>query len=160
MASKIAISLGQSYSMRQYQRVENGEFPKYKGEVVKAIDTILGTSVYDMIYDINVPREPVPPRNRDYQAHTENDFLHEYLESLKEQKRILEEQNQFLRRNFEISLSSIAEAQQIEIAHLKALSWYSAHVQAGENDQQTNKELAKINTRVGEFLQVTAKKDS
>ena len=107
-----------------------------------------------------VPRELVPPLNREPPPSPESGYLPEYLESLKEQKRILEEQNQFLRRNFEVSLNSIAEVQQVEIAHLKALAWYSASVQAGENDQKTNKELVKINTRIGEYLQASVKKDS
>lgn len=90
---------------------------------------------------------------------TKADYLPEYIQSILEQKRILEEQNQFLRRNFEVSLSSIAEAQQVGVAHLKALAWYSASVQAGENEQETNKELIKINTRVGEYLLATVRKD-
>ena len=108
----------------------------------------------------NVPREVVPAPNRNPQPTQGGDYLPEYLQSLLEQKRILEEQNQFLRRNFEVSLSSIAEVQQVEIAHLKALAWYSASVQSGENDQKTNKELVKINTRIGEYLQASVKKDS
>lgn len=94
------------------------------------------------------------------QAEDNPEYLKLYIQSILEQKRILEDQNQFLRRNFEVSLSSIAEAQQIEIAHLKALSWYSASVQSGQNEGKTNKELVKINTRVGEYLLATVKKDS
>jgi len=154
---KFAISAGIDPS--QYSKIEKGELPITKNILEKVV-TKTGMDEEFILYGTIVPREQVPLANREPQPPPEGDYLPEYLESLKEQKRILEEQNQFLRRNFEVSLSSIAEAQQIEIAHLKALSWYSAHVQAGENDQKTNKELAKINTRVGEFLQVTAKKDS
>ncbi len=47
-------------SLRAYQRFENGEFPKYKSEKIEAIDKFLGTSLYDMIYDIEATvHEPI-----------------------------------------------------------------------------------------------------
>jgi transcriptional regulator with XRE-family HTH domain len=51
MADKLGLSL------RQYSKYENGEFPKFKREVVKQIDSILGIKVYESIYEQNVPRE-------------------------------------------------------------------------------------------------------
>lgn len=56
MAEKIASAIGGTYSLRQYQRLESGEFPKYKTDIVKTVESILNISVYDMIYDKNVPR--------------------------------------------------------------------------------------------------------
>jgi transcriptional regulator with XRE-family HTH domain len=37
--------------LRTYQRYEEGKFPKYKGDIVRNIDSLLGTKVYDIIYD-------------------------------------------------------------------------------------------------------------
>ena len=51
----------------------------------------------------NVPREPPSQRS---EPEAKGDYLPEYIQSILEQKRILEEQNQFLRRNFEVSLNS------------------------------------------------------
>lgn len=53
MAEKLGLS------MRMYQRYEDGNFPKYKSENIRAIDKLLGTNLCDIIYDTNVPRESV-----------------------------------------------------------------------------------------------------
>lgn len=52
MADKISKGLGQSYSLRQYQRIEEGQFPKFKRSVIIEVDKILGTSFTEAIYDI------------------------------------------------------------------------------------------------------------
>ncbi len=44
-------------SSRLYQRIESGIFPKFKSETIKLLDDILGTNVYEQIYEQNVPRE-------------------------------------------------------------------------------------------------------
>lgn len=51
VAERVAAAMGSNFSLRQYQRIEDGEFPKYKGQIVKEIDKILGTSIHDKIYD-------------------------------------------------------------------------------------------------------------
>lgn len=56
MADLLAESLSQTYSLRQYQKLEEGKFPKYKKEIVEKLDKILGSSLYELIYDQNVPR--------------------------------------------------------------------------------------------------------
>jgi phage repressor protein C with HTH and peptisase S24 domain len=56
VAHRIAGRLNQTYSLRQYQKLEKGDFPKFKKEVVRALDEILGTSTYEEIYEENVPR--------------------------------------------------------------------------------------------------------
>lgn len=48
MADKLGLTL------RNYQRIEDGAFPKYKTETIEQIDQILGISVYDIIYDKKV----------------------------------------------------------------------------------------------------------
>ncbi len=55
MAEKLAAALSQTYSLRQYQNLEEGKFPKYKKEIVKQLDKLLGTKLYEMIYEQEVP---------------------------------------------------------------------------------------------------------
>lgn len=43
-------------STRTYQRYEEGLFPKFKTELILSIDKLLGTTLYDIIYDINKPK--------------------------------------------------------------------------------------------------------
>lgn len=56
LAGLLAESLSQTYSLRQYQKLEEGRFPKYKKEIVATLDKILGTNLYELIYDQKVPR--------------------------------------------------------------------------------------------------------
>lgn len=77
VANKLGLSL------RMYQRIESGMFPKYKSETIKTIDDILGTSVYDIIYDNkfhaeNVVNEPVQPfinKRRAQKSESKNPFM-------------------------------------------------------------------------------------
>jgi phage repressor protein C with HTH and peptisase S24 domain len=70
MADRIAQRLNQGYSLRQYQRLEDGQFPKYKMNVIREVDEILGTSLAAIIYDTNI--------------HTDNES--EYLKKRRLQK--------------------------------------------------------------------------
>jgi transcriptional regulator with XRE-family HTH domain len=45
LADKIGITL------RQYNKYESGDFPKYKSNNIKAIDMILGTQLYELLYE-------------------------------------------------------------------------------------------------------------
>lgn len=45
VADKIGVTL------RQYNKYEAGAFPKYKSSNVRAIDTLLGTNIYELIYE-------------------------------------------------------------------------------------------------------------
>jgi transcriptional regulator with XRE-family HTH domain len=58
MAKELGKQLDQSYSQRQYQKLEEGQWPKYKKEVVGAIDSILGLNLTQQIYEQKVPHEP------------------------------------------------------------------------------------------------------
>lgn len=51
MADRIAKGLNQGYSLRQYQRLEDGQFPKYKMNAILQVDQILGTNLAAIIYD-------------------------------------------------------------------------------------------------------------
>lgn len=57
MAVRIARGLNQGYSLRQYQRLEDGQFPKYKMNAILQVDQILGTNLAVIIYDKNVRSE-------------------------------------------------------------------------------------------------------
>lgn len=54
MAKRIADQLGQTYSCRQYQKLEAGEFPKYKKGIVAAIEEILSIKINELIYAYKV----------------------------------------------------------------------------------------------------------
>lgn len=51
VATKIAERLGQSYSLRQYQKLEKGKFPKYKKEIAIALEEILEIKIRELIYN-------------------------------------------------------------------------------------------------------------
>jgi transcriptional regulator with XRE-family HTH domain len=51
LANKIAERLDQTYSRRQYQKIEAGEFPKYKKKIVTAIEQILEIQIIDLVYE-------------------------------------------------------------------------------------------------------------
>jgi phage repressor protein C with HTH and peptisase S24 domain len=54
-AEQLAAALNQTYSQRQYQKLEEGNFPKYKTHIITALETILGIKIYELIYAHNVP---------------------------------------------------------------------------------------------------------
>jgi transcriptional regulator with XRE-family HTH domain len=56
VAEKLGTALGQTYSLRQYQKMEAGDFPKFKKEVVRQLEGILHISLYELIYEQNNPR--------------------------------------------------------------------------------------------------------
>lgn len=56
MAERLAKALNQTYSKRQYQKLEEGKFPRYKTEIVIELDKILGTEIHKMVYEQKVPR--------------------------------------------------------------------------------------------------------
>lgn len=84
-------------------------------------------------------------------------YLAPYIDSLKEQKRILEVQNDFLRRNFETSLNSIAEGQLVANSQLKALGWYNAVVATGGDEKKAQEELVRINNKAAFYAGVDGK---
>lgn len=53
MAEILSIAMNQPYTMRQYQRYEEGLLPKYKREVVKELDNLLGTNLFEKYYGKN-----------------------------------------------------------------------------------------------------------
>jgi phage repressor protein C with HTH and peptisase S24 domain len=61
MAKKLGISL------RMYQRIESGMFPKYKSEHVKEIDKTLNTNLYETIYDTKYDKGAIEDSQLPYQ---------------------------------------------------------------------------------------------
>jgi transcriptional regulator with XRE-family HTH domain len=51
VADKIGMTL------RQYNKYEAGEFPKFKTDSIKAIDQLLGTKLYELIYEQKEARD-------------------------------------------------------------------------------------------------------
>ena len=64
MAQLIANELGSSFSSRQYQKLESGDFPKRKTSIVRAIDKHLGTNLLFYVYEQNVPHETYTEHRR------------------------------------------------------------------------------------------------
>lgn len=56
MAGMLAERLGQGYSTRQYQKLEFGQFPKLKRDIVKELDNILSTNLHELIYEQKASR--------------------------------------------------------------------------------------------------------
>jgi len=50
-ADLLGKGLGQTYSLRQYQKLEDGNFPKFKTEVSKELDRIFNTNLHELIYE-------------------------------------------------------------------------------------------------------------
>jgi hypothetical protein len=72
---------------------------------------------------------------------------------------VLKDQNEFLRRNFELSLISIVEGQQQNGIQLKALTWYSALV-ANKGDQaKADQDILKIHNRIAAYEGVGDEED-
>jgi transcriptional regulator with XRE-family HTH domain len=51
-------------NIRTIQRYENGQFPKFRDDSIKAIDEYLGTKIYDILYDKKVSHETLDPTER------------------------------------------------------------------------------------------------
>lgn len=50
--TQVANSLG--IGLRMYQKIEDGQFPKYKTDNIKAIDEILDTKLFELLYEQNI----------------------------------------------------------------------------------------------------------
>lgn len=112
-------------------------------------------------FETIVPHETVSVTNKKEGAPgSEPVYLKEYIQSLIDHKRILEEQNQFLRRNFELSLNSISTTQHALLVQLKTLAWYQADTLAGGDENKLNEELQRLGNKAAELAGVTEKTDS
>jgi hypothetical protein len=125
---------------RIYKWKQQGTSPKAE-DVIKVNKWLKKNGVDINPQDENLLNEPEINYPR------KNEFLPLYIDSLKEQKKILEVQNDFLRRNFETSLNTIAENQYAANSQLRALSWYNALVASGGNEKKAEAEVVKMNNK-------------
>ena len=51
VAKKVGITI------RQYHKYESGQFPKYKSDSIQKIDELLGTKLFELIYEQNIPQD-------------------------------------------------------------------------------------------------------
>jgi transcriptional regulator with XRE-family HTH domain len=99
MADLISKKLDQGYSLRQYSKIEKGEFPKYKKDIISAIDQILGSSFTESIYGNSLDQIE--------ESETKDAEHSKYV-------KFLEKHNEFLQKLVEINLSEISTS----LAHL------------------------------------------
>jgi len=92
-------------------------------------------------------------RNKGSGPKTDN-YRDLYIESLKDQIKLATEQNEFLRRNFEFSLKSIALATHSTNAQVKTLTWFQAYTQAGGDPKKTAKVMDTLNNKMAEYSAV------
>lgn len=123
-------------SPRMYQRYEEGKFPKYKGDKIQQLDQILGTQIYDMIYDTDVPHETLKAE----------------VVNLREKNEILTKHVEFLEKLIMSNLNSIATTQLVTLAEVKAgIKWEAQKMANG--DTVTEKALlAAVSKIVGEYM--------
>lgn len=98
-------------SVRQYNKYESGEFPKFKQGVAKKIDELLGTSITELIYEHSVPQETPPSKTHNRLGVEINQLssvdpmiiigkLSDSLKELTESNKNLVQTNEYLVRRF------------------------------------------------------------
>lgn len=110
MAQRLADRLSHSYSLRAYQKLESGEFPKFKKEIIRQLEQILGIKILEEIYEQRVHTQTPNDAEISKQHLEPTEFQRMYVEameelkqemkdhrkSLEEQQTILMEHNRFL----------------------------------------------------------------
>lgn len=142
MAEKLAVALDQGYSMRQYQKLEEGKFPKYKRDIVTQLDRLLGTNLFQRLYAQNIPHsangskkypegEQTPATvNEDQETDKPNNITNQALLKLADSNAMLSESNLSLARSHEKLVIMLEEKhrpterlpQQKELMHQKQVS--------------------------------------
>lgn len=121
MAELISKKLDQGYSLRQYSKIEKGEFPKYKKDIINAIDQILGSSFSESIYGPLTEQTD----NSEMKESEHNKYV-----------MFLEKQNEFLQKLVEINLSEISTS----LAHLSKVQTISRAEQRAFGEYQVLKD--------------------
>ncbi len=144
-ARELAEKLGSSISEVNIYKWEGGSIPQDPEVYIKIRDWLnLETGINNQL------NEDKPA----YGNRSADQYLKPFIESLQEQKRILEVQNDFLRRNFETSLNSIVVHQHAANSQLKALGWYQAFVANGGDEKKAETALAKMNNKAAWYAGV------
>lgn len=157
MAQRLGASLKQTYSLRQYQKIEEGRFPKYKKEIVQQIDRLLGTNAYDVIYEQNVPRETAPPQR---QPEREVSSSSELMEIMRERVKELKEDKEWLKKNLEFSLTGLAIGQKSILAHVATVLEKDDEREAAGNKKKEQTLKEDTDRRIGDKMSGLLQKDN
>jgi transcriptional regulator with XRE-family HTH domain len=150
MAEKLAEKLGQTYSMRQYQRIEDGDFPKYKKEIIEAIEELLEISIYDAIYDNKRPTEnTLQEPEIKYNAISPA----KHIEALEKIIKNLEAENESLKKQVGVNWEKNEAARKWIIAQITALHILEAERFAGGNRRIYNVEIEKYRKLVHDNME-------
>lgn len=148
MAGMLARAMNQSYSLRQYQKLEQGIFPVHKTQVVKEIDKILGSNLYELIYEqnmsVNDPEEQYrtnPGELKGSSGVTVRDYI-----------ALLEKQISFLEGNVSLELTSIKTSQEMILAYEKAALDYRASLLGSGNTKKIDQARLQLNKLVADHL--------
>lgn len=133
------------------------EWPHGKEKIEEYIKKIEKEQLAEEELEDMTVKEDVQPFTRN--KSNQDSILNLYIDSLQEQKRILEVQNDFLRRNFEISLNSIAEGQQASFAQLRAMGWYQALVANGGDEKKAEAAMAAMSSKAAWFGGIASQED-
>lgn len=107
----------------------------------------------------NLMGEELPTKETPVQTEDQGEYRTLYIQSLLEQKRILEEQNLFLRRNFEISLNSIVKGQDAVLLQLKTISWFQVDTRAGGDQKKAAVLMERMGKKANELAGISEKKE-
>lgn len=111
MADILAEKLGHSYSGRMYQKLEAGDFPKFKKTIAMALDEILGTNLTELVYNsasnTNVNRNEESSTRKGPRANNTN------IVQMTAEDRINEllRDKEILQKSIQLSLNALLEGQ-------------------------------------------------
>lgn len=162
MADKLGIGL------RMYQKIEAGQFPKYKTEQIKQIDKILNTNLYELIYEQNIHKvvkkvsQPIRETNERGLAIgtkkvTIDDYIEEIqkrMEEMEKRNQLLYEHNKFLHRmlesngRVEASLDSLGQEQMNLNTLIKINLEHTANIEAKQEKVSPDVIHGRINTAI------------
>lgn len=146
--SQEALAAQIGISHRMLQRYEEGKFPKYKSSVVKKIDQVLGTSLYELIYE---PKAKESPANETISVAEHVAMLKDHNETLK--KVILEnlttvqaslKTNQIIIRSIQVQQTAQHEIMLGSLDRLEKKKAGSLLAKAGRREFELNGQLHEI----------------
>lgn len=148
LSRNTGISMHKLYKWR-----DNKGRPKYDDAQILA-DYIAKVQNFGQVAE---PGMQYPNRNAEAQ-HTnspinnrERELERALVEELRDKVKILQQHNEFLARNFEVSLQSIHQIGLAQLVHLKALEWYQADQAAKGDPKKTNAELQRVGNKIAEL---------
>lgn len=117
MAAKLAAALGHSYSLRQYQKLEEGIYPKYKRGIIEELDKLLKTNLTGIIYEQNIHTENKPEEiNKPI-----SDLKDKIIANQEREIATLRDQIDMLKRELESNSRELVQIAQINLARIKTI---------------------------------------